>query len=269
MSNDISDFQVEVLERSFQLPVLVDFWAEWCAPCRMLGPVLERLAQKNQGRWELAKVNTEEMQDVAIAYGIQGIPNVKLFSQGQIIGEFTGALPEQAIIQWLEKYLPSKSKNELEQAKKFLDEGKMFDAQLLLQNILAEEPENKEAKVYLAKTLLFQSPEQALQLIKDVDDPKFDEVTETIKIFSRLFEFEAKPELLPDAEIKSRYVAAIEAVRLQKFDEALDKFIEVIKSDRYYGEDGSRNACIAIFKYLGEEHPTTLKYRREFSSALY
>ncbi len=269
MNHDITDFKTQVLERSFQIPVVVDFWAEWCAPCRMLGPLLEKLAQKNQSKWELAKVNTEKMQDIAAAYGIQSIPNVKLISQGQVIGEFVGALPEPAIVQWLEKHLPSKIKQELEEAKSFLNAGKIFDAQLLLQNILAEEPENKEAKVYLAKTLLFESPETASQLIQEIDDPKFNEVTETIKTITRLFELETKPELLPEKEIKQKYLEAIKVVCSQDFNAALEKFIEVIRTDRYYDDDGARKACIAIFKHLGEEHPIVLQHRREFGSALY
>ncbi|MBI3194360.1 MAG: thioredoxin [Ignavibacteriae bacterium] len=269
MNHDITDFRTQVLERSFHIPVLVDFWAEWCAPCRMLGPVLERLAQKNVEKWELAKVNTEELQDIAAAYGIQSIPNVKLFSQGQIIGEFSGALPEQMIVQWLEKYLPSKIKHELEEAKALLNTGKIFDAQLLLQNVLAEEPENKEAKVYLAKTQLFESPETASKLIETTDDPKFAEVIEAIKTITRLFELQIKPEYLEEKEIKQKYLEAINAICSQDFDVALEKFIEVIRTDRYYDDDGARKACIAVFKYLGEEHPITLKHRREFGSALY
>jgi len=125
------------------------------------------------------------------------------------------------------------------------------------------------AKVYLAKTLLFESPDEATRLLEGMDDPKFSEVTETVATFSRLFELESKPEILPDSEVKATYIEAIRFIRVQDFDSALEKFIEVIRTDRYYDDDGSRKACIAIFKYLGDEHPTTLKWRREFSSALY
>jgi putative thioredoxin len=235
----------------------------------MLGPVLERLAEKNVSKWELAKVNTEELPDISAAYGIRSIPNVKLISQGQVIGEFSGAMPEQMVVEWLEKYLPGKIKQEMEEAKSLLNEGKIFDAQLLLQNILAEEPENAEAKVYLAKTLLFESPDEAARLIEGIDEPKFNEVLETISTFTRLFDLKTNPNLLPESEVKANYIEAIHFVHAQNFDSALEKFIEVIRADRYYDDDGSRKACIAIFKYLGDEHPTTLKWRREFSSALY
>ena len=269
MPYDITDFQQEVIQRSFQLPVLVDFWAEWCAPCKILGPVLERLAAQNEGQWALAKVNTEEMTDIALAYRIQSIPNVKLFSQGVVVGEFVGALPENMVKQWLEKNLPGEHDKAIETVKNLLDETRTAEAQGLLEEILTKEPENKEAKVLLAKIYSFQSPEKAIGLIRDIDDPKFNDITETIRTFIHLFEVGNKPELLPKDDSKINYLSAIKLVCSQNFDAALEAFIEIIRTNRYYDEDGSRKACIAIFKYLGEEHPTTLNFRREFSRALY
>ena len=106
MSHEITDFTTDVLERSNSIPVLVDFWAAWCGPCRTLGPVLERLAEKQAGRWVLAKVDTEKFPQIAAQYGVRGIPNVKLFIKGKVVDEFTGALPERAVEQWLAKAVP-------------------------------------------------------------------------------------------------------------------------------------------------------------------
>ncbi len=89
---EVTNFQNDVIEKSFDKPVLVDFWAEWCAPCRMIGPILEKLADENKDSWELAKVDTDKNQEVAMKYGVRGIPNVKLFRNGEVINEFTGAL---------------------------------------------------------------------------------------------------------------------------------------------------------------------------------
>ena len=100
MNYEVQDFQKEVIERSKNIPVLVDFWAEWCGPCKMLGPILERLAEKYKDIWALAKLDTDNNQEIAMEYGIRGIPNVKLFVNGNVADEFTGALPENMVEQW-------------------------------------------------------------------------------------------------------------------------------------------------------------------------
>lgn len=158
MPHDVSDFPKEVLERSFDIPVLVDFWAEWCAPCRMLSPILERLAQQNAGKWALAKVNTERLPDVASKYAVQSIPNVKLFVEGKVVGEFVGAQPEYVIMQWLRKNLPSKLQARIDLARTLIAEQREADARTLLENVLAAEPGNQEVKVLLAQLCVFEDP---------------------------------------------------------------------------------------------------------------
>ena len=109
IDKEVVDFQSDVIEASKTTPVLVDFWAEWCGPCVMLSPSLEKLANEAGDSWNLIKVNTESQQDLAIKYGIRSIPNVKLFVNGEIAGEFIGALPEEEIKRWLELNIPKES----------------------------------------------------------------------------------------------------------------------------------------------------------------
>lgn len=269
MAFDVHDFESEVVQRSHQIPVLVDFWAEWCAPCRMLSPVLEKLARQSIGEWALAKVNTEELPEVAAQYGIRSIPNVKLFYGGKVIGEFVGALPEPHVAQWLKKNLPSRNQSKIDEASLVIGARKLDKAQPLLEAVLAEEPANQQAIVLLARTYLFENPARAEQLAEHVDDPQYSEIADALKTLARLITLENDSNQLQDSPTKQQYLAAIADLRNQRFEGALEKFIDVIRSDRYYAEDGSRKACIAIFKLLGEEHPTTQKYRRDFSSALY
>jgi putative thioredoxin len=267
MPYDVKNFEEEVIRRSQAIPVLVDFWAEWCGPCRVLSPVLERLARQSNGRWALAKVNTEEFPDVASEYRIQSIPNVKLISDGRVVGEFVGALPEQAIKQWLANNLPDKYAGELANAKSLIETGRSQEAIRLLESVLKDEPNHIEARILFAKTHVFSAPETAFRMVEDIDDPRHIETVEALKTLARLVGL--TPDSLPDSPSRDKYRAAAKEVKEQNFDEALRQLVEMIRNDRYYDDDGSRKACIAIFRFLGEEHPVTRKYRREFSSALY
>jgi putative thioredoxin len=267
---EVSDFEQEVIRRSHLIPVVVDFWAEWCAPCRVLGPVLERLADKNKERWILAKVDTERHQDLASQYAVRSIPTVKLFVDGKVANEFTGALPEHMVVQWLDRSLPNKLRKEVERAQGFLDAGKTFEAQAVLNKVLQQDPGNEDARVALAGTYVKASPKKAVEMVEGIEEhSKNFPLVDAIRNFAALMEKLNHPDSLAESEMKPLYLEAIRALADHEYEKALEGFIEVIRADRYYDEDGSRRACIAIFKLLGEEHATTQTYRRSFSSALY
>nr|HPQ59697.1 thioredoxin [Flavobacteriales bacterium] len=104
---EVTDFERQVIARSAHVPVLVDLWAAWCGPCRFLGPIVEKLAREADGRWELVKVDTEANPDIAARYEVRGIPNLKLFVNGEVVAELAGALPEPQLRQWIEEHLPT------------------------------------------------------------------------------------------------------------------------------------------------------------------
>ena len=269
MSYDISNFQKEVIERSSTIPVLVDFWAEWCGPCKILSPVLERLAGQNGGSWALAKVDTEQHVDVAREYRIQSIPNVKLFVGGVVVNEFVGALPEYQVQRWLQTALPGKHDKEIAQAEAFFIAGNSGAAQALLEPIVHEEPDNVQARVLLARSTVFGKPAEAAKLLEQIEELKYSEFVDAIRTFARLCELDGDSRHLPASEVRARYLAACHALATHDFETALREFIEVIRQERYFDDDGARKACIAIFKLLGEDHSLTQQYRREFSGALY
>lgn len=270
MAIEVKDFQKDVIDRSNDIPVLVDFWAEWCGPCKVLGPVLEKLAGEANGEWELAKVDTDKNQQIAAEYGIRGIPNCKLFSKGKVTNEFTGALPEHYVRDWLKKSLPGKFADQIEKAKRLLAEGNVSDAKIILENVHAGDINNGDVNALLAKILIFENPKESVRLAETVEvSSDYYELAESIKSINEFFDKFSNPNKLPDSQTKNLYLSAIDELKKQNFDSALEMFIDIIRNDRQYDHDGSRKACIAIFKYLGEENSITLKHRKDFGSALY
>jgi putative thioredoxin len=266
MNSEVKDFSKDVINRSKSIPVLVDFWAEWCGPCRILGPVLERLAAKYEGRFELVKVNTDVNQEIAAKYGIRGIPNVKLFINGNVADEFTGALPEHSVEQWLKKAIPGKHSKDIENVKELISKDENEKASVILEKLIKDEPDNSELKVLLARSILFRDHEKAEKLaLESEDNVENLEIIDSIKTIAHLFSLNG----INNSDASVKYKSAIEELKKKNFDAALEKFIDVIKTDRSIDDDGARKACIAIFKLLGEENVITLRHRRDFGSALY
>lgn len=260
------DFQREVIEQSRTVPVLVDFWAPWCGPCRMLTPVLEGLAERHTGKWVLVKINTEEYPEIASQYGVRGIPNVKLFSKGAVIDEFTGALPEFQIEQWLKKALPSPWAADVDRAAAELAAGNDAVAVTLLEGVLEKEPDNRKSAAMLTRAILFTRPQDALKLAEPLEgESEYADLSDAVRTLGSLLI--RSSDQFPDGESKDTYAGAVESLRSGDLDSALDRFIGVLRENRYYDDDGSRKACIAIFRLLGEEHEITMKYRRTFDRA--
>jgi putative thioredoxin len=269
MSVDVKDFETEVVQLSGTVPVLVDFWAEWCAPCRVLGPVLERLAEKNGGKWELKKVDTEALPDVAARYGVRSIPNVKLFVDGKPVDEFVGALPQPAVEAWLAKAVPDPSQKEIERAEVLARAGRGDEAVVILDPIVAASPENERARSLFAILIVFSDHRRALAMVEDVHEASpSGRHAEAVRAFGRLFRYHDDHSLLPASPVKTLFLSATGHLLRKEFDAALDEFIGVIRQDRTYDDDGARKACLAIFAYLGEDHDVTRRHRREFGSAL-
>ncbi|MDF9391141.1 MULTISPECIES: tetratricopeptide repeat protein [Methylococcus] len=270
MSDSPFDFDRNVIEASFTIPVLVDFWAPWCAPCRALTPALEAVARRLAGRFELVKVNTEEHPEIARQYGVRGIPNVKLFVDGTVADEFTGALPESALEDWLQRALPSPYRGQLKQAEALIGAGRAAEAETVLRRILAAEPTNGPAAVLLARLLLKTDPDQALETLKPIGpDSDQSDAAESLRTLARLFGLLEHPERLAEAPPKTAYLDAIQKIREERYEPALDQLIELVRKARDYDEGGARKACVAIFRLLGDGHELTRRYRGLLSNALY
>jgi putative thioredoxin len=269
MPQDVTNFDSEVIARSYDKPVLVDFWAPWCGPCRMIGPVLEQMAGEAD-TWELAKVNTDEQQDVARRYSIMSIPAVKLFSHGEVVDEFVGALPEAQVRAWLAKALPSKHQDAVERARASMTDNPE-EAQALLKTVLDNEPNNSAALALLAQVLVFQDPQRALQLLDgaDLSDPVPVRIADAVGVLAHLARLRSDPSALEDGAGLAGYLEAAGLIASQDFGAAFEELLRVVRTDRRLDDDGARKAMLALFTLLGEDNELTPHYRRQLERALF
>ena len=218
----------------------------------------------------LRKLDTEKHPTVARQYRITSIPAVKLFVDGEVKDEFVGALPEQVIVDWLKKALPSRFKEQLKRAEALVAEGNRGEAHYLLSEVLENDPDDQHGIALMAQVELYSDPVKAAQTADRIPlgSDRF-ETAEAIKALSRLFRYLETPEALDDAPIKADYLESIRLLREGENEAALEGFIDIIRRNRYYHDDGARKTVIAVFKLLGEDHPTTKAYRNPFANALY
>jgi len=270
MSHNVTDFQKDVVERSRSVPVLVDFWAAWCGPCRALGPILERLAAEAHGRWELAKLDTEEFPDLAAAYDVTSIPNVKLFVSGEVVDEFVGLIPEGEIRRWLDRALPSPRGATIAEARELIARGSFERAAAILRPVVEAEPANMEARVRLAEALLHTDPEEVATTLRGAEDePQLGDRARALRALARLVTAGARPAELPESAAKPGFIRAALAIRHADYAAALEALLEVLQRDREYAGGAGKVAGRAIFVLLGIDHPISERYHRAFSSALY
>ncbi|HLP00389.1 MAG TPA: thioredoxin [Opitutaceae bacterium] len=258
MSRDVSDFSIDVLARSRTVPVLVDFWAPWCGPCRLLKPVLEKLAAEAAGRWELVKVNTDERQALAEQYNIRGIPDVKLFHDGRVVAEFSGALPERQVRAWLEQFLPSPARAACDLAREQLRAGRFADAERTLAPAHAQTPGEDTVAGLLGLTTVFRDPRAALALVRD----RASDDVELVRLFAHVFAI--PPASLSESPARLPLLGGLAELRAGRFAEALRLLIASMEESVRYSDSAAKRACLALFKLLGPRHPLSEEYHRRY-----
>ena len=280
-SKDVSeqDFLVEVIEKSKTVPVVVDFWAPWCGPCQTLKPVLEKLAEEYQGKFFLAKINADENQALSAQFGVRGIPSVKAVYNGKIINEFSGALPEPAVREFLEKIIPNESETQRQEAMAIYESGDIQTAMALLNKAIAQDENNFNAKVNLA-TLLFENnePQAAKDVIEKLPanvqlEESVRELLTKIELSERTSELPDKQTLLQqvqqdDTNLQARIDLANHYIGEQAYDEAFELLFDVLKKDRHFGDDAARKTMLSVFTLLGPQDPRVRSARKTLASLL-
>jgi putative thioredoxin len=245
MDATTATFEREVLEASKSLPVIVDFWAPWCAPCRALAPVLEKLAAEYAGRVKLVKVNTDENPELASAFGIRSIPAVFGFRDGRPAAQFLGALPEGQVRAFIEKLLPSASELALERAERMFGEGRLDDAEQELAKVRADP--DWDARV------------EALR--RGIADAREAE--------GGPGEAELRARLAADpTDHEARLALAARHAAARRWREALEELLEIVRRDKDWRDGEARKRMLAIFNLAGDADLVS-DYRRKLASALY
>ena len=235
-----ADFEQQVLDRSAEVPVLVDFWADWCQPCHMLTPVIEKAVAAHDGQVELAKLDVDSNPATAARFGVRGLPTVKAFRDGNVVDEFTGAQPPAVVERFIDELVPSEA-----------DELAESDDEDALRRALELDPGHAVARQRLGRLLLARGEtEEAVELLENVTG---DFISDGLA---------ARARLAGDPELD----AAFEAWDRGDFADALERLQAALADPER--RDLVRRVMVAIFTELGADHPLAREYRRRLSAAL-
>jgi len=246
MDVNTADFEREVIEASKKLPVVVDFWAPWCGPCRALTPVIEKVAVEFAGRIKLVKVNSDENPELAGAFAIRSIPNVIAFSGGQPVAQFMGAQPEPAVRAFMEDLLPSPGELALAQAEDFVAAGDLGAAERALDSIGSDPRVATEVGALRYRISILRAgtggPDEATLAARVAADPD---------------------------DHAARLTLAQHHAAARRYREAMDALIEIIRRARDWRDGEARRELLAVFDLAADDHALVAEYRRKLASALH
>ena len=270
------DFQAQVVERSRTTPVVVDFWAPWCGPCRTLGPTLERLANEAKGAFVLAKVNVDNNPRLSQAFRVQGIPAVKAFRDGQVVEEFTGALPESQVRAWLKRVVPTPS-DSLVAAAAALEQHDPAEAAARYRLALGEDPANTTALFNLGRLLVTQSDPEGVEALRQVPagTPHYPQAQAWLTL-ADFFEQAGNnaPTWLEQqvgnnpSDLEARYRLAAQMVRDRRYADGIAQLLAIVERDRAFRDDSARKTLLSLFEALGED-PLVADGRRRLANVLF
>jgi len=273
------NFQTAVLEESSKRLVVIDFWADWCAPCKALMPVLEKLANEYAGQFLLAKVNADEQQNISGQFGIRSLPTVIFMKEGQPVDAFQGAQSEKEIREFLDKHLPKPWDAELEKAQKMLADQDYQAALETLRPAYKDSEQRYDIAMSLAFTLIEMNRCDEAQTVMDAialadRDPHYDRLLATLQLkqeAGKSPEIQALEEQLNDDpnNLELAYQLALQFSQNNHYKEALDLLLTVIKEDKEFQEGAAKKAFLDVLASLGKGEPLAVEYQRKFFNMLY
>jgi putative thioredoxin len=275
----IQSFQADVIDASMQVPVLVDFWAPWCGPCKTLGPMLEKLEQAYGGRFKLVKVDSDKEQQLAQHFRIRSIPTVFAFVGGQPVDQFQGALPEAKLREFIDRLMPNPADLELDQAGAALDRGDQEAATEHVKKALALDPANDSARLLYAQLLLAGGEPAAAQGQLDAlsaqakADPQVAGLMAQVAAAAEAAKPPVPHELLDrvhrdPADLQARLDLAEYWVEYKEWAEALAQLLEIVQRDRTFHDDVGRKRMVQVFELAAAQPQLVSDWRRRLGAAL-
>jgi len=272
-------FVREVLEASGKVPVLVDFWADWCQPCKKLSPLLESVAKEQSGKLKVVKVNTDNERQLAAQIGIRSLPTVALFKDGKLVDQFTGLIPKTAIDEFLAQHLLRQSDILRQQAQAALATGDRTTAINHLRMALAREPDNYRVHPDLAGLLVAMGEyQQAEELLDSL--PVNEQLTEAVISVRASLRIQAIVRDAPDIatlqqqlsqdrnNVQALYQLSARQVIAGDYETAIEQLLEIIRRDRKFGDDAARKTLLDVFMLLGNQGNLVKRYRSRLAGML-
>lgn len=265
------NFEYEVIAFSKNKPVLVDFWAEWCRPCKTVSPILEKIVNEANGNLRLAKVNIDVNPNLAMRYNVRSIPTVKAFIEGQVATEFVGAQPESRLREFIKNLTPpSPIDLDLSKAQNLLLSQDWQRAEPILRKVLSEKVDSPAALLGLAKSLLAQDqPAEAMDVLETIPSAREISRAELLKPYAQVL-IDFHNESLPNEnDLDAIFYNSIRLASQAKYPVALDGLLDLLRQDKTYQNKIAQQVILGILEIMGEEAPDTRAYRAELASVLF
>ncbi|MBN2554985.1 MAG: tetratricopeptide repeat protein [Anaerolineales bacterium] len=265
------DFEEAVILRSHELTVVVDFWAPWCGPCRNLSPLLERLAIEAGGSFLLAKVDVDENPNLAVRYGVQGIPAVKAFQDGEVISEFTGARPEPLVRKFLDQILPGEEDEALEEARSMLATRHWAEAEAAFREALDVQSESAAGALGLVKALLMQGKgSDSVELLDHFPaGTEWAEAERLRPLAALLADVEEGTIASEDDPLAAELLQSARLITRGNLPASMDGLLDILRQNKRYRDGLPKAILLGLFALLGDEDPLTREYRDELASILF
>ncbi len=270
---DVSEesFELEVLQYSSQVPVVIDFWAPWCVPCNIQSPKLENLALEADGAFRLARVNVDEQMKLAEKLKVTNLPAIKAFVDGRLVAEYTGALSETSLRLFLDRILPKASSLLLQKGLSLMLQGDYESSEVALAQYVVESHASPRALLAYIRVLLFlgQSMDALAFLEQFPVSPEYQTSQRLRKVAEALVWGVANEDPIPYDPLEPAFDRALGMIKNGKVEMALDGLLDILRKDKHYRNDEAKDIYLGLLELLSDDHPEARNYRADLNAVLF